>query len=101
MPMSSLITARLFIRFQIFVGQFLVRFERHVGVAPEMKAEGPHSPHDRHDNAEHDPDRDRHVLGAFGIPPPKTSRTGQGLSRRGAEEKTDSENDSRLHVMMR
>src|SRR5437773_6297407 len=99
--MSSLTNTRLFIRFQILVSQFLMRFEGRVGVFPKMETESAHAAHDGHNDAHQHPDGSGHVLCAFGPGSSKTLRTRQSLTDRRAEKQTDRDDDSRFHVMMR
>src|SRR5205085_5512604 len=101
MPMSSLITARLFIRFQVLVGQLLMGLEGSVRVPPEMETERADASHDRHDHTHQDPDRDGHVFACFSVSRSVTNRAGQRLAGGSAEEQTNRDDDSPLHVMMR
>ena len=78
-----------------------MRFERSVGVLPQMKTECADTAHDRHDEAHHDPDRRRHRLGGLGIGRGETLRTGEGLADRRSKKRSNRQNNSRLHVMMR
>src|SRR3954467_9124138 len=101
MPISSLRRASLFIRFQILVGKLLMRFERRVGVSPQMKTKRPDTAHYRHDYAQNHPDGDGHVLGALRVGRAIALRTGPSLANGRGEKKTGERNDSRLHVIMR
>src|ERR1700680_2150847 len=94
-------SARLLILFQIFVGDFLRRLERHPTVAPNMKTERADSTQHRHDRPEEKPDRDRHVLGAFAILGAVTERTRHRLPERRKNGREQDRENFRFHVMMR
>src|SRR5207248_10397465 len=66
-PRNSLISARLLIFAQIFLGHLLIRLDRHAPMSPKIKTERADSTHDRHHSSKKKPDRYRHVPGRYSI----------------------------------
>src|SRR5205085_12519994 len=81
-PRNSLMSARLVIEFvQIFFVNFLMRFERHPPMSPNLETERTDAADHRHDRAEKEPDRHGHVLSRFAILGAVTKRTRAYLLR--------------------
>src|SRR6266478_2118270 len=75
-------SARLLIEFvQVFFVDFLMRFERHPAVSPNLEAERANPAHYRQDRAEKKPNRHSHVLSRFAIFRAVTKRTRARLLR--------------------
>src|SRR5258707_15401475 len=52
---------------QVFLGELLMRLDRHAAMAPQMKAERADPADDRHHSTKKKPNRDGHVLGGFAV----------------------------------
>src|SRR5207237_1627169 len=80
-PRNSLISARLFIFAQIFLGELLVRLLRHASLPPQVKTERADSANDRKNRAKKEPDRYCHVFGRFSVLRAVAKRACQRLLR--------------------
>ena len=94
-------SARLVIEFvQIFFVNFLVRFERHPAVSPNLETERADSTDHRHHCGEKEPNGHGHVLSRFAIFRAVTKRTrARLLGHKQGRQRQDRE--KLFHVMMR
>ena len=94
-------SARLVIEFvQIFFVNFLMRFERHPAVSPNLETKRTDSTDDRHDRAEKKPDGHGHVLSRFAVLRAVTKRARARLLR-DEQDRQRQDRQELSHVMMR